>query len=90
MYLYLIDANQPTASSELKKTYRKSDIQIDDKNEKLDAMLIQVNVSQNSLQIIYNTFCGFQPLAIILTGKFYNIHKYKSNYYLWEDSKKEC
>ena len=48
------------------------------------------HVSLNSLQMICNTFCGFQPLAIILTGKLDNIHKYKSNYFFWDDSKKEC
>ena len=64
--LCLSDANKTTASSELKKAYRKSDIQIANRNEKLDTMLSQVNASQNSQQMIDNTHNGFQPLALVL------------------------
>ena len=73
-----------------KKTYRKSDIQIVNQNEKLYIMLSQVNASQNSRQTIGNTHNGFQPLASIITERFDNSLKYQSNYYLREESKKEC
>ena len=42
------NANQQTVSSELKKAYMKSGIQIVNGNEKLYTMLSQVNASQNS------------------------------------------
>ena len=63
------DANQQTVSSELKKTYMKSDIQIVNGNEKLYTMLSQVNASQNSRQMIGNTHNSFQPFACIMTEK---------------------
>ena len=68
MLLFLSDANQQTVSSELKKkTYRKSDIQVANGNEKLYTMLSQVNASQNSRQTISNTHNCFQPFACIMT-----------------------
>ena len=53
-------------------------------------MLSQVNASQNSRQTIGNTHNGFQSLASIITERFDNSLKYQSNYYLREESKKEC
>ena len=55
MLLCLSDGNQQTVSSELKKAYMKSGIQIANVNEKLYAMLSQANASQNSRQMIGNT-----------------------------------
>ena len=52
MLLCLGDANQQTMSSELKKVYMKSEIQIANENEKLYTMLSQVNASQNSRQMM--------------------------------------
>ena len=52
MLLCLGDANQQTMSSELKKVYMKSGIQIANENEKLYTMLSQVNASQNSRQMM--------------------------------------
>ena len=63
------DANHQIVSSELKKAYMKSGIQIVNGNEKLDTMLSQINASQNSRQIIGNTHNGFQPFACIMTEK---------------------
>ena len=48
MLLCLGDPNQQTVSSEFKKSYMKSGIQIANENEKLYTMLSQVNASQNS------------------------------------------
>ena len=60
MLLGLGDANQQTVSSEFKKkAYMKSGIQIANENEKLYTMLSQVNASQNSRQMIGNTYNGF-------------------------------
>ena len=59
MLLCLGDANQQTVSSEFKKAYMKSGIQIVNENEKLYTMLSQVNTSQNSRQMIGNTYNGF-------------------------------
>ena len=59
MLLCLGDANQQTMSSELKKAYMKLGIQITNENEKLYTMLSQVNASQNSRQMIGNTYNGF-------------------------------
>ena len=59
MLLCFGDANQQTMSSELKKAYMKSGIQITNENEKLYTMLSQVNASQNSRQMIGNTENGF-------------------------------
>ena len=53
-------------------------------------MLSQVNKSQNSRQTIGNTHNGLQLLARIITERFDNTLKDQSNYYLREDSKKEC
>ena len=53
-------------------------------------MLSQVNASQNSRQTIGNTQSGFQPLVGIITKRFDNILKDQFNYYLREESKKEC
>ena len=91
MFLCLSDLNQPTASSQLKiKTYRKSDSQFSIENEKLDIMLSQHNAPQNSLQTKGDTHNGFQPLASIITERLDNTLKDQSNYYLREESKKEC
>ena len=59
MLLCLGDANQQTVSSEFKKAYMKSSIQIANEKEKLYTMLSQVNPSQNSRQMIGNTYNGF-------------------------------
>ena len=59
MLMCLDDANQQTVSSEFKKAYMKSGIQIVNENEKLYTMLSQVNTSQNSRQMIGNTYNGF-------------------------------
>ena len=70
MLLCLSDANHQTVSSELKiKAYRKSDIQIVKRNEKLCTMRNQVNVSQISRQMISNTHNGFQPFACIMAER---------------------
>ena len=53
-------------------------------------MLSQVNASQNSQQIIGNTHNGFQLLACIIFERFDNTLKNQANYYLREESKKEC
>ena len=53
-------------------------------------MLSQVNASQNSLQMIDNIHNYFKPLASIMAEKFDNTPKDQSNYYLREESKKEC
>ena len=53
-------------------------------------MLSQVNASQNSRQMIGNIHNDFQPFACIMTEKFDNIPKDQSNYYLREESRKEC
>ena len=53
----------------IKKTYRKSDIQIANANEKLDTMLSKVNASQISRQMIGNIHNGFQPFACIMTER---------------------
>ena len=90
MLLCLSEANQPTASSELKKAYIKSGIQIVYGNEKLGTMLSQFNASQNSRQTIGNTHNGSRlSLVSWLRGLLAYI-KYQSNYYLREESKKEC
>ena len=82
MLLCLSDANQSTASSELKKAYRKSDIQIANLNEKQDTILSSVNASQNSRQPICKTRNDFHILASIKTDKFDNTLKDQSNYYI--------
>ena len=53
-------------------------------------MLSQANASQNSRQMIDNIHNDFQPFSCIKTEKFDNIPKDQSNYYLSEESKKEC
>ena len=53
-------------------------------------MLSQANTSQNSRQTIGNTHNDFQSFTCIMTERFGNTIKYQSNYYLREDSKKEC
>ena len=53
-------------------------------------MLRQVNASQNSQQMIDNIHNDYHPFACIMTEKFDNIPKDQSNYYLREESKKEC
>ena len=53
-------------------------------------MLSQVNKSQNLRQTIGNTHNGLQLLASIITERFDNTLKDQSNYYLREESKKEC
>ena len=53
-------------------------------------MVSQVNESQNSRQTIDNIHNGFQPFTCIMTERFDNTPKDQSNYYLREESKKEC
>ena len=53
-------------------------------------MLSQVNASQNSRQTIGNTHNGFLHLASIITERFDNTQKDQCNFYLREESKKEC
>ena len=53
-------------------------------------MLSQVNASQSSRQMRDNIHNDFQPFACFMTEKFDNIPKDQSNYYLREESKKEC
>ena len=53
-------------------------------------MLSQVNESQNSRQKIGNTHNGLQLLDSIITEWFDNTLKDQPNYYLREESKKEC
>ena len=53
-------------------------------------MLSQVNASQNSRQMIDNIHNDFQSFACIMTEGFDNTPKDQSNYYLREESKKEC
>ena len=67
MLFYLSDANQHTASSELKKLTSCQKLQIVKGNEKLDTMLSQVIASQNSRQTIGNTHNGLQPFTCIMT-----------------------
>ena len=69
MLLCLGNENQQTVSSELKKAYMKSDIQIANGNEKLYTILSQANASQNSRQMIDNTHNGFYSFACIMTEK---------------------
>ena len=59
MLLCSSDVNQQTVNSELKKAYRKSGIQIANRNEKLCSMLNKANASQNSRQTIGNTLNSF-------------------------------
>ena len=42
------------------------------------------------IQMIDNIHNDFQPFACIMTEKYDNIPRYQSNYYLREESKKEC
>ena len=86
----LNDANQPTASSELFKTFRKSGTADCLLKWEKDTMLSQVNASQNSWQMIDNIHNDFQSFACIITERFDNTLKDQSNYYLREESKKEC
>ena len=53
-------------------------------------MLSQVNAIQNSQQMIDNIHNDFQPFDCIMTERFDNTPKDQSNYYLREESKKEC
>ena len=53
-------------------------------------MLSQVNASQNSRQMIDNIHNDFQPFICIMTERFDNTPKDQSNYYIKEESKKEC
>ena len=59
----------------LQKLTRSQKLQIAYGNEKLDAILSQVNASQNSRQMIDNIHNGFQPFACIMNEKFDNILK---------------
>ena len=74
----------------LQKLTRSQKLQIAYGNEKLDAILSQVNASQNSRQMIDNIHNDFQPFACIMNEKFDNTLKDQSNYYLREESKTEC
>ena len=73
-----------------KKLSEGQKLQIAYWNEKLDTMLSQVNASQNSRQMIEKIHNDFQSFACIMIDKFDNIPKDQSNYYLREESKKEC
>ena len=53
-------------------------------------MLSQVNASQNSRQMIDNIHNDFKPLACIMKERFENTPKDQSNYYIREETKKEC
>ena len=53
-------------------------------------MLSQVNASQNSRQMISNIHNDFQSLACIMTDRFGYIPRDQSNYYIRQESKKEC
>ena len=69
MLLCLGNENQQTMSSELKKAYMKTDIQIANGNEKLYTILSQANASQNSQQMIGNSHNGFHSFACIMIEK---------------------
>ena len=69
MHLCFGDANEQTVNSEFKKANMKLSIQIANGNEKLYTLQSQINVSQNSRQIIGNTHNGFQPFLCIMTEK---------------------
>ena len=73
-----------------KKPTGSQKLQIANGNEKLDIMLSQVNESPHSRQMIDNIHNDFQPFASIMTESFDNTPKDQSNYYLREESKKEC
>ena len=75
MLLWLSDANQQTAGSEI-NNYRKSDIQIANGDEELDTMMSQFIASQSSWQMIDNIYNDFQPLASIISERLDNILKY--------------
>ena len=68
----------------------KSDIQIANRNEKLDTMLSQVNASQDPRQTIGNNHMISSLLTNIITERFDNTLKDQSTYYHREASKKEC
>ena len=53
-------------------------------------MLSQVNASQDSRKMIDNIHNDFQLFTCIMTERFDNIPKDQSNYYLRDESKKEC
>ena len=74
----------------LKKTFRKSETADCLLKWEKDTMLSQVNALQNSRQMIDNIHTDFHPFACIMTEKFDNTPKDQSNYYLREESKKEC
>ena len=88
IYLCLNNANQPTACSENKKTFRKSKAADCLLKWDKDTMLRQVNASQNPRQMIDNIHNDFQPFAWIMTERFDNT-KRSIYYYLRKESKKE-
>ena len=71
----LIDANQPTACSEIFKTFRKSETADCLLKWEKDTMLSQVNASQNPRQRIDKIHNDFQPFACIMTERFDNTQK---------------
>ena len=71
----LNDANQPTASLELKKLSGSQKPQIAHWIEKLDTVLNQANASQNSLQMIDNINNDLQPFACIMIKRFDSTQK---------------
>ena len=88
--MYLNDENQPTASSKLFKTFRKSEtayclLNWETRHNAEPSQCI-TKFMTNDRQF-HN---DFQPFACIMTERFDNIPKDQSNYYLREESKKEC
>ena len=77
-------------SSELKKTFRKSETADCLLKWEKDTMLSRVNTSQNSRQMIDNIHNDFQPFSCIMTERLDNTPKDQSNYYFREENKKEC
>ena len=57
--------------------------------KKLDIILEQVNVSQNSRQTIGNIHNGFMPLVNIITERLDNIQKDELRNYLRDKTKLE-
>ena len=90
IYLCLNKANQPTACSELKKTFRKS--------ENADCLLkweTRHNAEPSQCITKFMTddrqfHNDFQPFACSMTERFDNTPKDQSNYYLREENKKGC
>ena len=86
----LSDGKQPTASWELKTVTKSQKFQIAYGDEKLDAILSQINAPENSWRSIANTHSSFQSLTSIITERLDNIQINESNNYLIEETKEEC